>query len=72
MANAEASAPTIMMTATSVYTVLRPNTSAIRPNTKAPKKAARMADPVTQLVWVVDRCHCAFTSVATVAMTKRS
>jgi hypothetical protein len=30
--------------------VLRPNTSAMRPKITAPKKAARMADPVTQLV----------------------
>ena len=44
-ASAEATAPTIMMAATTVYTVLRPSTSAIRPNTKAPKKAARIAEP---------------------------
>ena len=42
------------------------------PETKAPKNAARMADPVTQLVWVVDKCHWVFTSAATVPMTKRS
>ena len=44
----------------------------MRPKTTAPKKAARMADPVTQLVWVVDRCHWVLTRVATVAITNRS
>ena len=52
--------------------LLRPMTSAIRPKIIAPKKAAKMAEPVTQLTCVVDRCHCVFTSVATVAITKRS
>ena len=49
-ASADAMAPKIMMAATVVYTTLRPKTSAILPNTKAPTKAPRMAVPVTQLV----------------------
>ena len=44
----------------------------MRPNTRAPMKAARIVEPATQLVWVVDRCHCALTSAATVLMTNRS
>ena len=44
----------------------------MRPKTMAPTNAARIAEPVTQLVWVVDRCHWAFTSTATVPITNRS
>ena len=51
---------------------LRPSTSAMRPKTNAPKKAPRMAEPVTQLVCSVLRCHWVATMVATVLMTKRS
>ena len=72
VANADVTAPTIMMRATNAYTLLRPSTSAIRPNTKAPMNAARIVEPATQLVWVVDRCHCALTRTATVLITKRS
>ncbi len=70
--NAEASAPTIMMAATRAYTLLRPRTSAILPNTKAPMTAPRRAEPVTQLASVVLRCHWVVTMAATVPMTNRS
>ena len=61
-----------MMTATPVYTYLRPSTSAIRPKMTAPKNAPKMAEPVTQLVSRVLRCHWTATMVDTVLMTKRS
>ena len=70
--NADATAPTTMITATLMYTLRRPRTSATRPNTKAPTNAPRIAAPVTQLVWVVERFHCSFKIAATVPMTKRS
>jgi hypothetical protein len=69
---APATAPVIMMAATITYTRLRPSTSAIRPKTNAPTNAPRIAAPVTQLVWVVDRFHWMVTSAATVLMTNRS
>ena len=71
-ASAEAIAPTTMITDTPRYTDFRPSTSAIRPNRSAPKKAPRMAEPVTQLVCSVLRCHWTATRAATVPMTNRS
>jgi len=70
--NADRRAPTTMMPATMTYTLLRPSLSAIRPKTIAPMKAPRMADPETQLLATVLKCHWAATSVATVLMTNRS
>ena len=61
-----------MMAATRAYTLLRPRTSAILPNTKAPMTAPRRAEPVTQLASVVLRCHWVVTMAATVPMTNRS
>ena len=71
-ATADATAPTIMITATLRYTHLRPSTSAMRPKMSAPKNAPRIAAPVTQLVWSVLRCHWVATMVDTVPMTNRS
>ena len=71
-AKAEANAPKIMIDRHGDVDLLAAETSAIRPKAKAPTKAPRMADPVTQLVCSVLRCHWVVTSAAAVPITKRS
>ena len=71
-AQADRRAPAIITMETVTYTLFRPSRSAMRPKTMAPMNAPRMAAPVTQLLWLVSRCHWLATSVATVLITNRS
>ena len=71
-ASAEPTAATTISAADIQYTRVRPITSAIRPNTSAPRKAAPSMTALSSASWPVSRCHCVFSKVDTMPITNRS
>ncbi len=70
--SADPRAPTIMIAATIQYTRLRPATSANRPNTNAPKKAAASIVLFSRASLAELRSHSLAISVDAIPMTNRS